>query len=130
LICELGIIASTFIFLRNEVAWQQWLKEAGRSGGSREKMAMLIGSIVATACVIFLTLIGHGNITSGFKNAFKCVREVSKIAASANLSMLSHLKLFKTFIHPDDKDADPKQEEEASVARLHDLKNTSAATSK
>jgi hypothetical protein len=70
LICELAIIASTFIFLRNEIAWQQWLQDAGHSGQSRDKMAMLIFLLVATSCVILLTLVGGGNATIGLNNAW------------------------------------------------------------
>jgi hypothetical protein len=124
LICELGIIASTFIFLRNEIAWQQWLKDAGHSGRSRDKMAMLIFSLVATACAIFLTVIGRGNIMSGLNNAWKGVRKVSTIATYTDPLMLSHLKIFKTSIYPTDKDVDPKQEDEAPAEGLQALKST------
>jgi hypothetical protein len=82
LICELAIIASTFIFLRNEIAWQQWLQDAGHSGQSRDKMAMLIFSLVATACVILLTLVGGGNVTIGLNNAWKAAKKVSTIIPS------------------------------------------------
>jgi hypothetical protein len=131
LICELGIIASTFIFLRNEIAWQKWLKHAGLSGRSRDKMAMLIFSLVATACVIFLTIIGHGDVTSGLKIAWRGgVRKVSQLATSINSSMLQpHLRLFHTSVHPTDKDDDAKQEDEAPAQGLHGLKGTSAPLS-
>jgi hypothetical protein len=131
LICELAIIASTFIFLRNEIAWQQWLKDAGRSGRSRDKMAMLIFSLVATAFVIFLVIIGRGNITTGLKNAWRGVRMVSELAPTIKSSMLPRLRMFNTFIHPVDKDLVPKQENEAPAGRLHGLEScTSAAISK
>jgi hypothetical protein len=123
LVCELAIIASTFIFLRNEIAWQQWLKDAGHSGRSRDKMAMLIFSLVATACVIFLTIIGHGNITGGLKNAWRVVRKISQLATSISSSILRpHLRMLNTPVHPTDKDVDPKQEDEAPAQGLHGLR--------
>jgi hypothetical protein len=130
LICKLGIIATTFIFLRNEIAWQEWLKDAGSSGGSRDKMTMLIGSLAATACVIFLSIIGHGDITTGVKNAFGFVRAICRIATSTSPVMLPHWKIFKTLIHPVDKDAGHKPAEQAPAEQLHDMNSTSAATSK
>jgi hypothetical protein len=131
LICELAIIASTFIFLRNEIAWQRWLKDAGHSGRSRDEMAMLIFSLVATACVIFLVIIGRGNVTNGLKNAWRGVRKVRELAPSINSSMLQpHLRMFNTLIHPMDKDLVPKHENEAPAGRLHGLESTSAAISK
>jgi hypothetical protein len=114
LICELAIIASTFIFLRNEIAWQKWMKDAGHSGGSRDKMAMLIFSLVATACVIFLVIIGRGDIIRGLRNAWTGVSKISQLATSINSSMLqTRLRMFNTSVHPTDKDVDPEQEDEA-----------------
>jgi hypothetical protein len=121
LICELGIIVSTFIFLRNEIAWQKWIKDAGHSGGSRERMVMLIFSIASTACIIFFTIVGRGNMMSGLKMTWKGVTKVSKIATSVGSLMLPHFKTFKTSIHPTDRDDDPEQEDEASSEGLHGL---------
>jgi hypothetical protein len=125
LVCELAIIAATFIFLRNEISWQRWLKDAGHSGRSRDKMAMLFLSLVVTACIILLTIIGRGNITNGFKNLWRGVRKVSTIAPSIEPSMLPRLRTFKTFIHPADRDVDPEHEAEAPSEGLHALKSTS-----
>jgi cytochrome bd-type quinol oxidase subunit 2 len=133
LICELGIIASTFIFLRNEIAWQQWLKDAGHSGRSRDEVAMLIFSLVATACVIFLAIIGRGNITGGLITAWSSVRKLSAIATSIHHPMLPYLRMFKTTIHPEihpaHKDIDPKEVNEAPAGRWHASKAISAASS-
>jgi hypothetical protein len=126
LICEVAIIASTFIFLRNEIAWQKWLIHAGHSGSSRDKMAMLIFSLVATACVIFLTIIGRGNTMSGCSNAWRIVTKVSELATSIDPTTLPHLRIFKASIHPLGKDVHPKQDEQAAAEGLHGLKSTAA----
>jgi hypothetical protein len=66
---------------------------------------------------------------SGLNNAWKGVRKVSKIATYTEPVMLPHLKMFRTSIHPTDKDVDPKQEDEAPADGLQALKSTSAAIS-
>jgi hypothetical protein len=126
LICELGNIASTFIFLRNEISWQQWLKD--HSARSTDRMAMLILSLVATTCVIVLTIIGHGDVTNGLKNTWRGVRKFSEVASSINPSRLHH-RMFNTSVHPTDKDVDPVQEDEAPSDGLHGLESTAAPLS-
>jgi hypothetical protein len=92
-------------------------------------MAMLIFSLVATACIICLTILGRGNIMSGLNNVWKGVKKVSTIASSIGSFKLPHLKMFKTSILPTDRDVDPKQEGEAPSEGPHDLNSTSAAIS-
>jgi hypothetical protein len=130
LICELGIIVSTFIFFKNEIAWQKWLKEAGRSSGSRDKMAMLSFSLAVTASIILLTVVGGGNIAIGLKNTWRGVRKVSTIMTSIDPSMVPHWRTFKTFVHPMHNAVDPNLEDEAPVGQFHGSKSISATVSK
>jgi hypothetical protein len=88
LICEVGIITATFIFLRNELAWKKRVEASGRRVSVKLDLIMLILSIVTTASVIFLAILGRGTVTSGLKNAWMGVREVCKIAQSVFLSSM------------------------------------------
>jgi hypothetical protein len=96
LICEVGIITATFIFLRNELAWKKLLEASGRPVSVKVDRMMLIVSMVTTASVICLAILGSGNITSGLKNVWRGVRKVCKIAPSVLPSSMLKGRTFLT----------------------------------
>jgi hypothetical protein len=96
LICEVGIIAATLIFLRNELAWQKLLEDSGRQGHGKAQLTMLILSIVTTASVMLLTILGSGNITRGMKIAVRGARKFSRVASSILPSTIRKDKTFMT----------------------------------
>jgi hypothetical protein len=82
LICEVGIITATFIFLRNQLAWQKLLQDSGNPSHGKVELIMLILSIATTGSVILLAILGGGSITRGIKIALMGARKVSRIAPS------------------------------------------------
>jgi hypothetical protein len=96
LICEVGIITATFIFLRNELAWKNLLEASARPVSVKVDLIMLILSMVTTASVIFLAILGRGSITSGLKNVWMGVRKVRKIAPSVLPSSMLKGRTFMT----------------------------------
>jgi hypothetical protein len=82
LACEVGIITATFIFLRDGLAWRKAMRESGSPEHYKMELSMLILSIITTASVIFLSILGSGNIMRGLKSAWMGARHVSKIAPS------------------------------------------------
>jgi hypothetical protein len=78
LVCEVGIIAATFISLKNRLAWQKFQLDAGHLT-ERKEIVMLSMSLVTTTCVVLLTFLGSGSLISGLKQMWKGVRKLSTV---------------------------------------------------
>jgi hypothetical protein len=122
LLCELGIICATFIFLRNELAWQKLLEDAGRPEKSKEKLIMLSLSLIATGSVIVLTIAGAGNISIGLKYAWKRVSKFSKMAAPIFPTKI-HDRTSKVFNNPEEVKFGPTKEEQAPEQQISGMED-------
>jgi hypothetical protein len=134
LLCELGIICATFIFLRNELAWQKLLEDAGRPEKSKEKLIMLSLSLVATGSVILLTIVGAGNISIGLKHAWNRTKKLTKMATSIFPTKI-HDRASMVFQHPQDIKLGSTREEQAPEQQMsgmedkkHQMEHTAAIT--
>jgi hypothetical protein len=94
-ICELCIIGAAFTCLRNELAWHRQHKQLAHSAQRRE-IALLAVSILTTAGVTALTVMGAGSAVSGFKKALKKFSAILPRIAATELISTDPMPIVRT----------------------------------